>query len=95
MELQNIQRSRRFLRSQPCTKYTEIEPKLASEIETPAKTFEVYLKKVDILQPEYHLSINELKEAFFSLQANKSPDHDEVSFNVINPFMRLISFYTS
>ena len=29
------------------------------------------------------MSINELKEAFFSLQTNKSPGHDEISFNVI------------
>ena len=29
------------------------------------------------------MSINELKEEFFSLQANKSPGHDEISFNVI------------
>ena len=53
--------------------FTEIGPKLAGEIEKPAKTFEVYLKKVDILQPEYRLIIRELKESFFSLQANESP----------------------
>ena len=29
------------------------------------------------------LSINELKNAFFSLTINKSPGHDGVSFNVI------------
>ena len=29
------------------------------------------------------LSINELKDAFFSLKINKSPGHDGVSFNVI------------
>ena len=29
------------------------------------------------------LSINELKNAFFSLKINKSPGHDGVSFNVI------------
>ena len=55
---------------------TEIGPKLASEIEKPVKTFYVYLKKVDILQPEHPLSIKELKDAFFSLQTNKSPGHD-------------------
>ena len=32
---------------------TEIGPKLDSDIKKPAKTFGVYLKKVDILQPEY------------------------------------------
>ena len=34
-------------------------------------------------KPEYPLSINELKDAFFSLQTNKSPGHDEISFDVI------------
>ena len=29
------------------------------------------------------LSINELKNAFFSLKTNKIPGHDGVSFNVI------------
>ena len=53
--------------------------KLANEIETPTRTIDVSLKKVNILQPEYPLSINELKEAFFS----KSPGHDEISFNAI------------
>ena len=62
---------------------TEIGPKLANEIETTAQTFEVYLKKVDILQPECPLSINKLKEEFFSLQTNKSPGHDEINVNVI------------
>ena len=28
------------------------------------------------------LSINKLKDAFFSLKINKSPGHDRVSFNV-------------
>ena len=63
--------------------FAEIEAKVASKIEATAKTFEVYLKKVDILQPEYPLSINEFKKAFFSLQTNKSQDHNEISFNVI------------
>ena len=60
-----------------------IGPKLASEIEKPANTFDVYLKNVDVLQPEYPLSINKLKDAFFSLQTNKSPGHDEINFDVI------------
>ena len=56
--------------------FTETMPKLA-------KMFDVYLKIVDILQPEYPLSINKLKEAFFSLQRNKNPGHDEIRSNVI------------
>ena len=43
--------------------------------------------KVEILQPEYPLSINELKETFFSLQTNTSAGHDTSSFIVIkSPF---------
>ena len=33
--------------------FTEIGPKVASGIEKLAKTFDVYLKKAGILQPEY------------------------------------------
>ena len=29
------------------------------------------------------LSMNELKEAFFSLKTNKSPGYDDISFNVV------------
>ena len=65
--------------------------KIASEIETPAKTFEVYLKKIDILQPEYPLSINKLKESFFSLQKDKSPGHDVISFSVTKSYFRSLS----
>ena len=41
--------------------FTEIGPKLANEIKTPAKIFEVYLKQVNILQHKYPLSINKQK----------------------------------
>ena len=63
--------------------FTEIGPKFASEIEKPAKTFNVYLKKVGVLQLEYPLIINELKDALFSLQTNKSLGQDEINFDVI------------
>ena len=32
------------------------------------------------------LSINELKDAFFSLKTNKSPGYDDISFNVLKIF---------
>ena len=60
--------------------FTDIWPKLASEIKTPCKTFTFYLKKVDILTNKH---INKLKEAFFSVQTKKSSGHNEISFNVI------------
>ena len=66
--------------------FTEIGPKLASEIETPAKMFEAYLKKVDILQPEYPLSINELKEAFFFCKQAKV----QVMMKLVSVLLRLV-----
>ena len=65
------------------TCFTEIGPRLAKKIETPAKTFETHLQKCKTIQPENPLTINELKDAFFSLQTNKSLGHDGISFNVI------------
>ena len=38
----------------------------------------------NIFQPENVLSINELKDAFYSLKANKSPDCGDISSNITN-----------
>ena len=62
---------------------TEIGPNLSKKIETPAKTFEGYLQKENIIQPENPWTINKLKDAFFSLKNNKSPGHDGISCIVI------------
>ena len=37
------------------------------------------------------MSLNELKEAFFSLQINKSPCHDEISFDAIKSCLGSLS----
>ena len=42
-----------------------------------------YITKVNTSIESQPLSINELKDVFFSLKINKSPGHDGVSFNVI------------
>ena len=52
------------------TFFTEIGSKLANKIEILTKLLRLP-KKVDILQAKYPFSINELKEAIFSLQTNK------------------------
>ena len=62
---------------------TEIWPNLSKKVETPATTFEGYLEKENIIQPENPLNINELKDVFFSLKNNKSPGHDGISCIVI------------
>ena len=48
-----------------------------------SRPFESYIKKVDTTMPTDSLTINQVKEAFFSLKINISPGCDEISFNVI------------
>ena len=49
--------------------------------------FDKYLNnKCNIFQPENALSINELKDAFYSLKTNKSPDYDGISSNIIKQY---------
>ena len=45
--------------------------------------FEGYIKKCNSIQPEHPLGINELKDAFFSLDINNSPGFDGISFMVL------------
>ena len=67
------------------TKYfAEIGQNLANKISTPLANFDTYLNnKCNISQPENALSINELKDAFYSLKLNKSPGYDSISSNII------------
>ena len=63
--------------------FANIGQKLASKIPKSPKTFETYINKVNVIMDSKPLSINELKDAFFSLKINKSPGVDDVSFNII------------
>ena len=65
------------------TFFTNIGAELAKNIPNASRPFESYIKKVDTTMPTDSLTINEVKEAFFSLKINKSPGCDEISFNVI------------
>ena len=59
-------------------------PNLPNKISTPLANFVTYLNNMcNIFQSENALSINELKDAFYSLKTNKSPGHDEISSNII------------
>ena len=42
-----------------------------------------YIKEHESVQSECDLTVNELKEAFFSLKINKSSGYDGISFNVV------------
>ena len=61
----------------------EIGPKLAKNIQKYSINCESFMKTCDNTQVESALTINELKDAFFSLQINKSPGYDEINFNVV------------
>ena len=63
--------------------FTEFGPNLAKDINLSSVNFENYLNILQTNQPEQNLSINELKDAFFSLKLNKSFGYNEINFNVI------------
>ena len=63
--------------------FTNIGQELARKIPTATRTFESFLNKIGITMPADSITINELKEAFFSLKRSKSPGYDEISSNVI------------
>ena len=63
--------------------FTHIGPKLTKDIGTSTKSFNEYIKKHGTTQPEKVISVNELKDAFFSLKINKSTGYDDISFNVV------------
>ena len=68
------------------TFFTNIGPEFAKKIPNASRPFESYIKKVDTTIPTNSFSINEVKEAFFSLKINKSSGYDEISFNLIKNF---------
>ena len=63
--------------------FTEIGPNPANKIEKYSINFEGYIEKCNSIQPEHPASINELKDAIFSLVINKSPDFGGISFTVL------------
>ena len=64
--------------------FTRVGPKLAKDIGTSTKSFNEYIKKHGTTQPEKVISVNELKDVFFSLKIIKSAGYDDISFNVVN-----------
>ena len=63
--------------------FFDIGPKLAKNIELSSIDFRSYIKERESVQSECDLTVNELKEAFFSLKINKSSGYDGISFNVV------------
>ena len=63
--------------------FTNIGQKMASQIPKSSKTFETYINKVNVIMESKPLSINKLKDAFFSLKINKISGIDDVSFSIV------------
>ena len=60
----------------------DIGAELAKEITRPGKSFESYVPKSNTTMSTGPISVNELKNAFFSIKTNKCPGHDEINFIV-------------
>ena len=63
--------------------FTNDGQELASQIPKSSKTFEAYINKVDVKMETKPLSINKLKDAFFSVKLSKSSGVDDVSVNIM------------
>ena len=60
--------------------FINIGPKLADDIPTSTRSFQSYVQTTNETIKEELITINELKDAFFSLKINKSAGYDEISF---------------
>ena len=64
--------------------FTDIGLELAKKIPKSSQPFESYMKKVSSEMENKPLSINELKDVFFSLKISKSTGHDDINYNVVS-----------
>ena len=63
--------------------FINIGLKLAQKTPQPLKRFESYVNKVNCEMETKPITVNELKEAFYSLKTNKSAGYDDISYNVV------------
>ena len=62
--------------------FTEIGKNLASKIPNASAPFEYFVNKSYFSKEIKPLSMNELKDAFYSSKSNKRPDYDDISRSV-------------
>ena len=63
--------------------FTNVGKNLASKIPNASTPFKYFVNKSYFAIETKALSMNELKDAFYSLESNKSPGYDGISYNVI------------
>ena len=63
--------------------FANVGPILAKKIPERKNTFETYLVKTSTSMQHKSVSINELRDTYFSLKLSKSPGYDEINSNVV------------
>ena len=63
--------------------FINIHPNLAVDISTATRPFGNYVQKTNQKINDAPITINELKDHFFSFKINKSAGYDKISCNVI------------
>ena len=63
--------------------FTNVGRNLAKKVPNSSNSFTNFLNQTHSIMKKNSLSINELKETFFSLKTNKSPGYDDINFNVV------------
>ena len=63
--------------------FTNLGKNLPTKILNASTPFEYFVNKSDFVMGTKPLSMNELKDAFYSLKSNKSQGYDDISCNVI------------
>ena len=63
--------------------FTNKGKNLANKALNASTSFKYFLSKSDFVAETKALSVNELKDAFYSLKRTKSPGYDNISYNVI------------
>ena len=61
---------------------------IRSEQESKIPTFESYINKSNSIMETKQLSMNELKDAFFSSKINKNLGYDQISFNILKKMFK-------
>ena len=69
--------------------FTNIWENLTSKIPITSTPFEYFVNKSDFVMETKPLSMNKLKEAFYSFKSNKSPGYDDISYNIIKNALRV------
>ena len=63
--------------------FINVGKNLDIKIPNASSSFELFVNKSDFVKETKALSMNYLKNAFYSLRSNKSPDYDDIIYSVI------------